>query len=187
MIITAIFSHLTADAHRDHGPRDRAIIGRLAMELPDGGSSDSRSRSDGHDPFHLDDAWTHLERPISIRSRSPSNGQDDSRRNSTIAEELHDRGSIEPRSRRNRATIVDVASRNHLHDHQTTPSGKSRSLSWPDRGSILPDRGAIVARSWAFSKRKSSLFAADLKPQSHAIETASTSLENRPHERVNCP
>ena len=68
-IITAIFSHLTADAHRNHGPCDRAIvtirspealsdggdinrdflqIGRLAMELPDGGSSDSRSRSDGH-------------------------------------------------------------------------------------------------------------------------------------------
>ena len=68
-IITAIFSHLTSDAHRNRVPRDRAIvtihspealsdsgdinrdflqIGRLAMEVPNGGSSDSRSRSDGH-------------------------------------------------------------------------------------------------------------------------------------------
>ena len=55
----------------------------------------ARSRSDGHDPSNLGDAWTHLERPISIKSRSPSDGRDDSRKNSTIAVRSNrDRGSF---------------------------------------------------------------------------------------------
>ena len=85
-----------------------------------------RSRSNGHDPSHLGDAWTHLERPISVKSRSPSDGQDDSRKNSTIA----------VRSNRDRGAIVDLSSRNHFHDHQTAFIGESRSRSWPDRGSF---------------------------------------------------
>ena len=64
-IITAIFSHLTADAHRNRGPRDRGhsftlgVIGRLR----------------GH------------------------------------VEELHDRGPIEPQSRRNRTAIAARSNR----------------------------------------------------------------------------
>ena len=39
----------------------------------------------------------------------------------------------------------------------------------------------------AFSKRNSSSFPADLKPQSHAMETASTTLESRPHDPLHHP
>ena len=133
----------------------------------------ARSRSDGHDPSHLGDAWTNLERPISIKSRSPSDGQDDSRKNSTIVVRSNcDRGAIELRSRRDRAAIVDLSSRNHLHNHQTTFIGESRSRSWPDRGSIVArsrrDRGPIVG-----------LFEAKFKPIHRGFEATMPLNGNR--------
>ena len=81
-----------------------------------------------------------------------------------------------PRSRHDQAAIRELQWRNCL---QTI--GR-RSTSDQD-----DDCGPIVLKIVAFSKGNSSLFAADLKPQIHAIETASTTLENRPHECVNCP
>ena len=113
-------------------------------------------------------------------------------------EELHDSGSIEPRSRHDRAAIGELQWRNHLQTigsrstgDQDDDYGPIAAQSWPDRGAIVarsrPDRGPIVPKIVAFSKQNSSLFAVDLKPQSHAIETAFTTLENRPHGRINCP
>ena len=65
-----------------------------------------------------------------------------------IMEELRDPGAIEPRSRRDRAAIMEHLARNHPH----------RIREWPiklqdhDRGPIVarswPDRGPIVVRSW---------------------------------------
>ena len=64
-------------------------------------------------------------------------------------EEVHDRGTIEPRLRCDRAAIVTPSWQNHLHDLQKAFNGGSRSRSTHDRGSIAarswPDRGAIVA------------------------------------------
>ena len=97
-----------------------------------------------------------------------------------FAEELHDRGPIEPRSWIFHHGIISTIIRRHPVENKYHDRGLIAAQSWLDRG-------AILARSWAFSKPNSSLFAADLKPQKHAIETASTTLENRPHERVNCP
>ena len=53
--------------------------------------------------------------------RSPSDGRDLHRqmlnigRCGRIVEELHDRGPIEPLSRRDRAAIMELLSRNHSH------------------------------------------------------------------------
>ena len=92
-----------------------------------------------------------------------------------FAEELHDRSLIEPRSRRDRATIVDISSRNHLHDHRTAPSGESRSQSWPDRGSIVArsrhDRGPIVG-----------LFEAKFKLIRRGFEATKPCNNNRFHD-----
>ena len=120
-------------------------------------------------------AWTRRECPISIgRCRQ-------------VVEELHDRGPIEPRSSRDLISFVAES----LQPDQTTADRDPRPRLTPDRGLIVarswPDRGPIVPRLGLFLKRNSSRFIPDLKPQSHAIETASTTLENRLHDRFNWP
>ena len=86
-------------------------------------------------------------------------------RSERFAEELHDRGPIEPQSRRDRAAIVDIASRNHLHDHRTDP------VEDQDH-----DRGPIMG-----------LFEAKFKPIRRGFEATKPCNRNRLHERVNCP
>ena len=54
-----------------------------------------------------------------------------------IVEELHDRGPIEPRSRRDRAVIMELLSRNHSHRIRRRPTKLQDH-----------DRLTIVARSW---------------------------------------
>ena len=79
-------------------------------------------------------------------------------RSRCLVEELHDRSPIEPRSRRDRAAIVERSMRNQLHDRQTgcredlqrdrrpidARSGHDRGRSW-----------SIPAKSVARKKRKS--------------------------------
>ena len=59
-------------------------------------------------------------------------------------EELHDRGPIEPRSRRDRATIVAPSAWNHFHSigrratrDQDHDHGPIAARSWPDHGMIV--------------------------------------------------
>ena len=102
-------------------------------------------RSDGHHPSHLGDAWTHLERPISIKSRSPSDGQDDSLKNSTIAVRSNrDRDAIEPRSWIFHHGISSTIIGRHPVENQDHDRGPIVARSWPDRG---PFRSEIQAYS----------------------------------------
>ena len=139
---------------------------------------------------------------------SPSDGRDLHHDQTFIGrrwrqvEERFDRGPIEPRSRRDRTAIAarsnrdcgaieprscsfsgGIASRRPDDNRQSTTT-KIRARSRRDRGPIV---AGSRRKSCLFSKQNWSSFPADLKPQSHALETASTTLENRPHERVNCP
>ena len=70
------------------------------------------------------------------------------RRLGGFAEELHDRGPIEPRSRRDRAAIVALPSWNQGHDaRHMIPRNVASFLkrNFNDRASFLkPDRGPIV-------------------------------------------
>ena len=122
----------------------------------------ARSRSDGHHPSHLGDTWTHLERPISIKLRSPSDGQDDSRKNSTIAVRSNrDRGAIEPRSLMFHHGIISTTIKQRLLENQDH-----------DRGSIVArlrrDRGPIVG-----------LFEAKFKPIHRGFEATMPLNGNR--------
>ena len=102
-------------------------------------------RSDGHDPSHLDDAWTHLARPISIKSRSPSDGQDDSQKNSTIAVRSNrDRGAIELRSWIFHHGIISMIIGRHPVENQDHDRGPIAARSLPDCG---PFRSEIQAYS----------------------------------------
>ena len=68
-------------------------------------------------------------------------------------EELHDRGSIEPRSRRDQATIGEFAWWNR---HQSSRH-RSTNDQDHDRGPIaarsLPDRGSIAAKMQDIRRR----------------------------------
>ena len=86
---------------------------------------------------HLGDAWTSLECPISIKSRAPLDGQDNLRKNSTIAVRSNgDRGAIEPRSWIFRRGII------------------STSIKWDS----LRIEITICSRSWSNSKSVDSAF-----------------------------
>ena len=124
--------HWTAAIVRNHGDARGAIL--------IGGSS-----SDGRDLAR----WEHrVNRDLYFigRHRRP-------------AEELHDRGPIEPRSRRDRAVIVAPSAWNRFHSirrratrDQDHDHGPIAARLWPDRGAIVArsrrDCGPIAARSW---------------------------------------
>ena len=97
-------------------------------------------------------------------------------------EELHDRGPIEPRSRRDRTAIVEHLMRNQPHDRQTGfredlqrdrrqidarsshDRGRSRRKAWPGRNG---KRGEIKANSWPIPKlrrRPKDSFPLPIKP-----------------------
>ena len=122
-------THRTAAIVRNHGDARGAIL--------IGGSS-----SDGRDLAR----WEHrVDRDLIFIGRLRS-----------FLEELHDRGPIELRSRRNRAMIGEFAwwnrrqsSRHRSTNDQDHDRGPIVARSWPDRGPIAarswPDRGPIAA------------------------------------------
>ena len=70
-----------------------------------------------------------------------------------LVEELHDRGPIEPRSRRAQAVIVEISSWNRFHGIGRRPieiwdHDQRTIVVWLRR-----DRGLIVVRSWSILKR----------------------------------
>ena len=94
---------------------------------------------------HLGDAWTSLERLIFIKSRAPSDGQDNSQKNSTIAARSNrNRGAIEHRSWIFCHGIISTS----IKWHSMRIEIKIYSRSWPDRGAIVApsrrDHGPIV-------------------------------------------
>ena len=103
-----------------------------------------------------------LERRIPIRRR---------RRH---VEEHQDRGPIEPRSRCDRAAIVDPAAWNLFHDRRSSfPEHQEhdRRSIVVNRGRSREDRGLILR---LLLKRDSSHFGPELKPQRRSIQTAPT-------------
>ena len=70
------------------------------------------------------------------------------RRRRRCVEEHHDRGPIEPRSRRDRAAIVIPGGRNHLPELWKVALEASDRGSTHDRGPITVDRGPIVVQTW---------------------------------------
>ena len=69
-------------------------------------------------------------------------------------EELHDRGSIEPRSRHDRAAIGELQWRNRLQTIGSRSMSDQDDDCGPIAGRSWPDRDLIVARScrksWPF-------------------------------------
>ena len=90
-------------------------------------------------------AWNSLARQILISSRSPSDGGEDSWKNSTIAVRSNrDRGAIEPRSWVFRRGIISIGS-----DSDRLSSGiMIDTRSWPDRGPIVGSCEAKLKLNW---------------------------------------
>ena len=107
-------------------------------------------------------------------SEVPSDGLDDSWKNSTI----------EPRSRRDRAAIAHHSSWNHLHDHRKKVVGASIPRSTHDRGPIAarswPDRGAIVVLFEVKLKLTHHQIGAELKPRPMPKESLRRPLKIAP-------
>ena len=86
--------------------------------------------------FHYGNAWNSPDRWISFG------------RQIIVVEEPHDRGPIEPRSRRYQAAITQLLSRNRSHMIRRWPT----ELQDHDQHTIVArsrrDRGPIVVRSW---------------------------------------
>ena len=108
-------------------------------------------------------------------------------RQRSVVEELHDRGPIEPRSRRDRAAIGEFKGCNRLQ------AIGERSTTYQDF-----DRGPIVARSWVFLRRKSRPYWSEIEAKLWLIPSQSGSYVFRswnrrhdawipPHDRINCP
>ena len=151
-----------------------------------------RSSSDGQDALwpasHVGDAWTSLERPISIKSRAPLDGQDDSLKNSTIAVQSNrDHGAIEPRSWIFRRGITTTIS-NGIHWRINI---KINSQSWPDRGAIKArswcDRGPFEARLWLNSWPIRKPWRRPKEPLPRTLQIASTTASIAHDLRANYP
>ena len=126
---------------------------------------------------HLGDAWTSLERPIFIKSRAPSDGQDNSQKNSMIAVRSNrNRGAIEPRSWIFCHGIISMSIKWHSLRIEIT----IYSRSWPNRS-------AIVARSWCFLEAKWKLKCRGIEATIYANGIAPSTPLNRSHDRFNCP
>ena len=88
-------------------------------------------------------------------------------------EEHHDRGPIEPRSRRDQAAIVDPSAWNLSHDHRAAVPENLEH----DRRSIVVDRAKIVAYFEA-------LFEAKFKPIQPGFEATMPLSANRSHDAL---
>ena len=100
-------------------------------------------------------------------------------------EELHDRGLIELRSRRDRAAIVAPPSWNQRHDLGARFQFKMAREISKIEARLLVNHDHDQERLWPRLKRNKGQISAGLKPRCCRMETASTTLENRPHERIN--
>ena len=131
-------------------------------------------------------AVLHRDRSLIGRSRSSIYLSFIGRRR-RIMEELRDRGAIEPRSRRDRAAIMELLARNHSH----------RIREWPIKLQDH-DRGPIVARSWCdrglIFEAKSTQQTAnsgpihrDIEAMFHAHRIAPSTLQIRAHEPLHHP
>ena len=102
-------------------------------------------------------------------------------------EELHDRGLIERRSRRDQAAIVDPSSWNRSHDRWMVSVENRKHDQCP----IMADRGAIVAKIMAILKQKSWQNRGSFKVNPEATtppsETAPMTPPIRSHDRINWP
>ena len=136
----------------------------------------ARSRSNGYATADLSSLFgVDLERQIQIwRCR---------RR----VEEHRDRGPIEPRSRRDWASIGAPSAWNPFHDHRSSvPKLQEHDLCSivVNRGRSREDRGLILR---LLLKRNSSQFGLELKPQHHSVQTAPTKPWFRAHDRFQWP
>ena len=109
-------------------------------------------------------SWWYLEHWISIRRRRQ------------IVEELHDRGPIEPLSRRDRAAIGEFTWWNHRQ------SIGRRSTNGQDH-----DRGPIVAKMVAIWSKFKAKFTANSGASNRPEGIAPMTLANRLHDRSNDP
>ena len=91
-------------------------------------------------------------------------------------EELHDRGSIEPRSRRDRAAIGELQRQNRLQTRdQDDDCGPIAARSWPYRG-------PIAARSWPDRAEIRGLFEVKFKLLPRGFEATKPCKGNRFHD-----
>ena len=102
-----------------------------------------------------------------------------------FVEELHDRGPIETRSRRDRATIVALPSRNQHHDLGARFQFKMAREMSKIKARLPVNHDQDQERSWPQLKRNQGQISAGLRPRRCRMETASTMLENRLHECIN--
>ena len=154
-------------------------IRRLAMELPDGGLSDSRSRSDGHgDVRSWPSIFLMLHRAVQrFRGRTPRSRSD---RTAIAARSSRDRGIFGMDWRRwSRRMVLNEDGTRRGHDR-----GSIASRSWSDRcliaTTIKRDRGVYWSENQAKITANSG---ASKSPEG----TAPTTPANRLHDRSNDP
>ena len=104
-----------------------------------------------------------------------------------FVEELHGRGSIELRSRRDRAVIGERTWWNHLYDERTAIDERPGPWSWPDRD-------PIAARSWpdhgwnaCYSEAKLTLIHGGIEATTSPQGTAPTKPWINLHDHFNWP
>ena len=112
---------------------------------------------------------------------SPSDGLEASWKNSTIAVRSNrDSDTIEPRS----GSLRDAIASNRSENDRRLTRTSIFARSWPNRGSSWGEnRGHFEAKS----KQNCGWFQANPEATSSPSETASTTHEFRPHDRINCP
>ena len=125
---------------------------------------------DGRDPSRSEASRGHVR-----NVRSTSNGGDRHRellnigRCRQVVEELHDRGPIEPRSRRDRTAISHLSLQNHFNRIRRRPTeiqDHFDARSWPDCGPIR------------------ALFEAKFKPIGPRFEATMPLSANRSHDAL---
>ena len=173
-------SHKWRDQQTYLSPRGRAESVRSSSRWTAAGGLTSRSRFDGHGEVRFSFSLRRsLEHRIPIRRRR------------RFVEEHHDRGPIEPRSRRDWAAIVDPSAWNLFHDHR---SAVLENLEH-DRCPIMVDRGQSRRRSWPILKQFLRLIHLQIGAESARIWCHDTAqrkplprcFKSVPHDRFNCP
>ena len=109
-------------------------------------------------------------------------------------EELHDRGVIEPRSRRDRAAIEEILARawRGFVSHRSASDRRSPNTtvgirSRPDRGAIVAKIAAKTWQIWSEIEAKHELIRRGIEATTQAEGIASTTTANRLHDRLHHP
>ena len=102
-------------------------------------------------------------------------------------EEPHDRGPIEPRSRRDRTSFAAES----LRLDPTTIDGDPGPRSTPDHGPIVarswPNHGAFEVKLGLNPPLNSVQIVAELKPRRHQVEVPPMTPQIRAHDRIKWP